>query len=63
VLYWTARGGDEGPHDSMQELEKEGRDRERKGWEMPREGERVTIFFVYILLYLDINIIYYSRLI
>jgi hypothetical protein len=29
----------------MQELEKEGRDREGKGWEIPREGERVTVFF------------------
>jgi hypothetical protein len=63
VLYWTARGGDEGPHDSMQELEKEGRDRERKGWEMPREGERVTIFLFIYYCILDINIIYYSRLI
>ena len=36
----------------MQELEKEGRDRERKGWEMPREGERVTVFFViYIIIF------------
>jgi hypothetical protein len=35
----------------MQELEKEGRDRERKGWEMPREGERVTVFLLSTPLY------------